>query len=576
MATELDSRARGALALIGALAGLSLWGLVELMEQNLLAERLAFALTCLAVTFFTALLALTGPLTLRRALPFAFGLGLLLAVLMALASLRFDTVEGLFDSPIPVLAGLVLVFVPLPFCIAASHLGWRDYPLLFSEAWTIVIRFAASWLFVGLVWLLIWLSDTLLTIVGITLIADLVQQPLVSMVLTGATLGLAMAVVQEMAEVVGPDLVLRLLRLLLPAVLLVLAVFLVMLPVRGLDNLFGQLSAATILLTMAATGATLVTAALDQSAAEATRSPVVRRAAQIMAALILAPAALGAWAVWLRVAQHGWTPDRVFAVQVAALGLGYGLLYLLAVLRGAGWEERVRQANITMALALIALAALVLTPVLNPERIAAQSQLARFDRGAVPAAQLDVAALEDWGRAGETVLAHLRERATHPGQEALATALASRAEGGLPDADALRTALVAVLPVIPPDAAATRDALLNGVEADQLSVWLESCRILLPDSDKPGCALVVADLWPDLPGEEAIMVEQGRSGWINAQGLALRDGQVIRPQSFRLNSPDMGWDAGLLEDLQSGGAPVLTPLRLNRLQLGGQEIILIP
>ena len=41
--------------------------------------------------------------------------------------------------------------------------------------------------------------------------------------------------------------------------------------------------------------------------------------------------------------------------------------------------ERIRQGNIRVALGIIVLAALWLTPVLNAERISAQSQLARFE-----------------------------------------------------------------------------------------------------------------------------------------------------------------------------------------------------
>ena len=70
---------------------------------------------------------------------------------------------------------------------------------------------------------------------------------------------LALAVVTELSDYVSPFLILRLLRLMLPPVLLVLAVFLLALPLRGLSGLFGGLSAAATLLAMVAAGATATT-----------------------------------------------------------------------------------------------------------------------------------------------------------------------------------------------------------------------------------------------------------------------------------------------------------------------------
>ena len=110
---------------------------------------------------------------------------------------------------------------------------------------------------------------------------------------------------------------------------------------------------------------------------------------------------------------------------VAVLGLGYGGLYALAVLRGAGWMGRIRQANVWMALVLLAVSALWLSPVLNAEAISARSLEARYLSGAVPAERLDVDALADWGRAGAAARARLEELAREPGQEALAARLAA-------------------------------------------------------------------------------------------------------------------------------------------------------
>ena len=572
-------RQRGLMALIGGLAGVSLYSLGQVLERGILNDRGALALTAFAAVFFTALLALAGPLALRRAAAGAAAVAVVLAGLLVWASLRFETVEGFLATPLWALAGGVLALVPLPFVIAASGPGWRDYPTLFGQAWTIVVRYAAAWLFVGAVWAVIWLSDALLGIVGLNIIEDLMLVSVVPWVITGATQGLALAVVTELADLVSPYLILRLLRLLLPVVLVVMTVFILALPLRGLTGLFGSLSAAATLLAMAAAAATLVTTAIDQTDAEATDSPLLARATQGLALILPVPAILGAYAVWLRVAQYGWTPDRVLAAVVAVLGLGYGLLYAVAVLRGAGWMARIRQANTTMALALMALAVLLLTPILNPERIAASSQLARFIRGQTGADALELASFDQWGRAGAAALADLQELAQKPGHEALARRLAQgRARQPLlpTEADQVVTTLREAMPLRPASAQATRDRLMVAIAPDEQRDWLTACLAPIADG-KPGCVMVVGDFWPGQSGDEAIVLLRQADGYNRFEGLVTVDGQVQRRSVIALPGfPLDGAQAeALLATLQSD-QPQVVPAPINQVTAGAIGLIILP
>lgn len=573
-----QTRQRLAMTAAGALAGAAFYGLGLVIDRSLLAERPAMALFVLALVFFIGLLGMAGRLRLPRAALVAAGVAALVALLLFWGSFRYTDLSEFMNSPGPVLAGMVLAFVPLPFAIAALTTGWRHYPTLFSEAWGIVIRYAAAWLFVGLVWLVLFASDMLLRGVGLTFIRDLLEQPVVGFVLTGAMLGLAIAVVDEMADVVSPYLVLRLLRLLLPPVLLVMMIFVLALPLGGTGRLFGTLSAAATLLGMAALGATLVTAALDQTPEEATRSVLVRRSAQGMAAVMMAPAGLGAWAVWLRVAQYGWTPDRVLGAAIAALGLGYGLLYLLAVLRGAGWEARIRQANVTMALALLALSAALFTPLLNPEAISSHSQLARYETGKIPAAQLDLNGFEQWGHAGAAAKARLAELAAQPGHEALAARLArvnTAQEPVSEDTQALRAELVAILPLRPAEATATRDGVLQGLGASELRDWLQACRSRI-STGQPACAMVVADLWTDIPGPEVVMARIDDQGWLALQGYIQQEGvwqwRNVQPLVELAARNDEA--AAQLRALQDRVQPAVRPLPGMVLDLPGAALMM--
>ena len=86
---------------------------------------------------------------------------------------------------------------------------------------------------------------------------------------------------------------------------------------------------------------------------------------------------------------------------LAALGFvaGYGLGYVVAVLRGRAWMAGIRQTNVVMALAMAGLAALTMTPVLDGERLSANGQMRRALALAEKGEVADLRALGRWGRA---------------------------------------------------------------------------------------------------------------------------------------------------------------------------------
>jgi hypothetical protein len=422
----------------------------------------------------------------------------------------------------------------------------------------------------------------LLGIVGIPLFDTIISVTALPWVITGAALGLALAVVSEMSDVISPHLVLRLLRLLLVPVLAVLALFVLALPIRGMDGLLGGVSVALILLAMTGAAATLVTTAIDCTDNAAAHGRIMRLATQALALVLPVPAVLGGYAVWLRVDQHGWTPDRLFAATIAVIGLGYGLTYAGAVLARRHWMARIRLANIGMALALLAAAALWLTPVLDAERISARSQLARFEAGVTSVAALDLAALSTWGLAGDAVRQRLDEIAVETGNTELADRLAQDplmpGQSGAPDRKAILADLAQDMPLQPATATATRDLLIEAVTDDELRTWLEICRTTIADG-RAGCVFVVADLWPGEPGEEAIVFLRDPAGYVRTEGLGMIGGVAGRHSVWSLDGamPDLAEGEALIRNLQDAPAPV-SAAPLNRIGSGpaGTGLMLMP
>lgn len=570
-------QARWALALVGALGGALAWALIEAASRELIGERVALVLVVLFASGFAATLAMAGPIGLARAALRGAGLGLALGGLTAVSFLRYDSVGAFLATPMPTIALLVLAALPVPFLIAAAKPGWRDYPALFQESWAILVRLVASLAFTGLVWLVILLSNGLLKVVGIGLLEELLDHGLAIFLISGTALGLGTAVVWELAGAVAPQLILRFLRMLLPVVLGVTLVFLAVLPFRGLDGLITGLSPATLLLTMLGAGIALVAVAVDRSDAEAVQGPVLPRTARALALLLPVLAGLALWALWLRVGQHGWTPERLFLVVLGLLGLGYGLTYAVSVLRGAGWMARIRRGNLGMALLVMLAAALWLTPLFNAEAISARDQVDRYLAGRTPLAELDPDAIGRWGRPGAAALARLTGIAAEPGQEALAARLA-----GTDDPDGSRrvadlAALVEILPLQPPTATGTRDMLLTGVDDYQLRRWTEVCRRPL-ETGRPACVLVVADLLLAIPGEEAMLFLEHAPGATEVLGLYLDETGLLAQRA--VVRADMGHLPGetaseLLRAAQEAPPP-LTPALVNQLGTGEAGLLMLP
>lgn len=569
---------RATLALIGTVGGLAGWMLTDVLSGSFGSRWHLFA-SIAAASYFAAALGLAGQIRPRLALLAALPLALFVALLSVVASLRFDRVGQFLDAPDKLLAALVLTMLPLPFLIAARvGRGWDDYPVLFLAAWNVVMRYAAAWLFAGVVWAVVWLSDLLLSLVGIGLIGDLAGEPVTIWLVTGTALGLGLAVVAELSDIVSPFLVLRLARLLLPPLLAVVAIFVAALPLRGLSGLFGDFSAAATLMIIALAGVALVSVTADRGPEDEARSPVTRGAARGMSLALPVLGALALWAVLLRIGDYGFTPERVAALAMAGVVLAYGLAYAgCAVLAGARWMAALRRVNMLMAIGLLALAALWLTPGLNAEAIAARDQVARYRAGRMPAADLPLAEMQwDWGRPGARALARLEAA----GDAALAARIAAlraapdrwQVDAVPPDGAAV-TALLDLLPVRP-EGRTVPDWVTAGLRTWEVEQWTEGCNRRDAD-DRPGCVLVIGDFLAASPGEEAMLLTDGGGGrldrvaFLSAGGAGQRGVPLLAGGSPEPSAPAV---IGAILD----GRFTLAPPDVTALKAGGADLILLP
>lgn len=564
------------LAGIGAIAGLCLWLLFEILPDFVGNGFLLLGLTVGASVFFSVLMALVGPERPLRAVPPSLVLGVLTGVLALWTGLRFENVSGFYDAAHPLMALFVIALVGTPFAAAAldDKAGWRNYARLFDSAWSIFIRYVAGWLFAGLIFLVLLLSDELLKLVGIRIIEDLLDIDWLRYTLIGAVFGLGVATVHELRDYVSPVLVHRLLRMLLPLVLVVVIVFIGALPFRGLSDLFGKLSTAGVLMAVAFAGVTLITAAIDRDDENASHMKLMTVSVRIMALLIPVLAGLAIYAIWIRVAAYGWTPHRGMAAYTALFLTGYVVCYLWSVLgRGESWQARLRQSNLYMALAVCVGAVLWLTPLFQVESISVGSQVARYEQGKAGAEELPLYEMaHDWGRAGAAGLEKIDAMADEPMRARIAAAREARSIWRFKNADraqndaALRLDLAERIKVLPEGAELT--PVLEAMERSTLNTLERQC----PKNPQPSCAIVMLGAGADpVFGGEAVLVARERPIVWN---LARQSGKYYLRAAAAYD--ESGRERALPEDMFEqvmAGTYELKPLTRNFLSIGDLAII---
>ncbi|MCA0920108.1 DUF4153 domain-containing protein [Pseudooceanicola nanhaiensis] len=579
--TEAREGTHLAMALVGLAAGLSFWILAEVLPDVIGTGRLLLWLACVALAGFAAFLALSGPARMRQAGLAALILALPLSGLVLLASLRYDDPRAFVQSGYWFGAYLIVLYPGMSFLAAAFARpgGASDPALLFDAAWTILLRLLVGVAFAALVWGVVLLSGELFQLVGIGVIDWLLDRDAVPWALTGLALGLGLSVAHDLRAYLSPLPALRLLRLLAPVLLVVIAVFLLALPLRGLGGLFGRLSPALLLMAVAAGAVTVISAAADRDPAGEGRAFLLRRSAMGLSLLLVPLTGLAVWAIALRVAQYGWTPTRLAGLLCALLLAAYGLIYAGAVLRGT-WGAGVRQGNRWLALAVMGVAVLWLSPLLNAEALSARSQAARLLKAETLEPDMPLAELAfDWGRPGRAALERIvaARGADDPLGARIAAVLAApdRRDALALQRGADREARLAQLEdILPlrPEGTRLPEGVLDRSGEWQIDSWAEACNRRDP-AGRPGCVLIEVPFQPDLAQPQYAMLTDTGTG-ILALRYVLEDGQlkVRGPLLLAGEGGQPGLTRADLAAAQDGGFAI-TPLQRNALTLGGRQLV---
>ncbi|MGE0183662.1 MAG: DUF4153 domain-containing protein [Parvularculaceae bacterium] len=312
------------------------------------------------------------------------------------------------------LFSLIVIFILHEFVQAAFDDGRRiaTYETYFDRSWRHGFQGALSLGFVIAFWIVISLGATMFRLIGLEIVPRAIfsdffrclASPIafaLGLHLTDADTGLTRG-----ARQIG----LALLSWLAILMTLILAAFLAALPFTGLEPLWDTKRATVLLLNAAATMILLINAAYQ--AGDPPKNAVMRAVVRFSAIPLAGVVALAALGLYLRINQYGFTPARVLAGAELIIVAVYAAGYLVAALKPGAWLSMIRPVNIAAALFVAAILTALMTPVLDPARVAVADQVSRLDRGAVEPDDFDFGFLTDKraGAAGEKALARLAAR----------------------------------------------------------------------------------------------------------------------------------------------------------------------
>ena len=432
-APRLEPQVRAFIVLLALLQGLALW-LVHLGGENGwplmdgLGPRVSWYTLVLSVP--TAMALSVRRLDEARFWQHAALIGVVYLGLSLWAARAATGAPGLEEDRIlaPFAASMAAaLFVAGPFLQCRQEHGrWcAPYPELFAHAWQNALTLAVAAVFTGACWAVLGLWAGLFKLVGVDLFADIFTSRPFAYLGTGVIVGLGVLVGRSQSKPV------RVLRRLLfaiftglfPLLAAIAVLFVATLPFTGLEPLWGTRSAATVL--MALVLAMVVFAnAVHQDGGEPPPYPrPLRLLASAGLAVLPVFVALALVALGLRIGQYGWTVDRLWGVLAASVLSVHAFGYAWAALSRKGpWLARLEPVNVAAALLGVALVLLANSPVLDPQRIAANSQVERLLDGRTAHEAFDVDYLRFLsGRAGYQALAGLQDEPRVQTDEAFAT-----------------------------------------------------------------------------------------------------------------------------------------------------------
>ena len=310
---------------------------------------------------------------------------------------------------------LLMAMLALPWIQYSLHVSREQarYPHFYRQLWlnalTLLIVFVAN----GLFWLVLLLWSEMFKLVGIPFFSTLFfDTDWFGYVAFGLITALAVVLARTQSRLVTA--VQKLLTFiatgLLPLVALLALMFILTLPFTGLEAISQRVSAAGLMSTLTLL-LLLLMAIVREPQKEALPYPGALRYL-IKCALAVTPiyTLIAGWALWVRIQQYGWTPERLYGVLVVVVLLVWSFGYLASILR-RGRNPLELQGPVILGVSLLALGLLVLlsSPVIDAWRISVNSHMGLYHSGKIKPDQVSLYMLDHSGKPGRAALEALQK-----------------------------------------------------------------------------------------------------------------------------------------------------------------------
>ncbi|HFK6832438.1 DUF4153 domain-containing protein [Citrobacter freundii] len=397
---------------------------------------------------------------------------------------------------------LLMAMLALPwiqYSLRASRQQTR-YAQFYTQLWLNTLTLLIVFISNGLFWLVLLLWSEIFKLVGIPFFSTLFfDTDWFGYVAFGLITALAVVLARTQSRLVTA--VQKLLTFiatgLLPLVALLALMFILTLPFTGLEAISQRVSAAGLMSTLTLL-LLLLMAIVREPQKEALPYPGALRYL-IKCALAVTPiyTLIAGWALWVRIQQYGWTPERLHGVLVVVVLLAWSVGYLVSILR-RGHNPLEIQGKVILGVSLLALGLLVLlsSPVIDAWRISVNSHMGLYHSGKIKPDQVSLYMLDHSGKPGRAALEALQKDVAFNQDSKRRRDLNSLLQGSRDPVKELTATQLVSKVVIAPGSEKPDDAFWTFVKAQGYRIT--SC------AEQNACVLVSQDLNADGHPEQVL------------------------------------------------------------------------
>jgi Domain of unknown function (DUF4153) len=348
-----------------------------------------------------------------------------------------------------------------------------------------------------------------------------------------------------------------------------ITVWVVALPFTGVALLFKTHSAAFILLWCAALCISFANAAYQDGQSAPSYGKYLGRVLAWAWLGLLVVVGVAWWAMWLRIAQHGWSEDRVWGLFVLLMATLYVTGYAASALSSKAWLPSIGKTNMWAAAVLCVGLLILLSPLADARRIAVNSQMQRLLNQTIASDKFDFEYLR-WhaGKYGQAALQQLEAGiAAHPEHDALAAKakqVLAQKDRYRPDTGVKALSVAELRQRIHalPAQAVLSDALLQALQNESKNWQLQPCF-----NTQTECSVWQIDLNADEKTEAVVLI---KNQWNNI-GTAV----VMQPvgDTYRLvGTVSLGKQSfsDSLQKIERGEFKIVAPV-WNEIEVSGQR-----